>query len=264
MAKQNKIHIEYNLRKSELTAIAATFVIVSMALCYVIVAYTPLRYRIPGYPSEETQAQIRNDRMMIDSLQRSLYRWDIYTTNLRRILEGDTPIPLDSMLRRASAEVLEDPEELSEADQQLRGLMSEMETYEFEEDDPNDTDIEGRHFFRPLSGAVTGTFDELQHPYIEVSAPAGSSVQSILDGTVIATDWSDSNEWHIVIQHAGGIISIYRNCSSLLKKTGDKVDAGAAVAVLGGNTATDGNLSSLRFEMWSNGESVDPVDFIKF
>lgn len=264
MSKQNKIHIEYNIRKRDLIAVLCGAVVVLMALFFVITAYTPLRYAIPGYPSREMTDQIRNDRMLMDSLQRSLYRWDLYTTNLRKVLEGETPVPLDSLLRQAAVESSDEQTlEMSAADSTLRSIMTEQEIFNIEEEDINETDIEGRHFFRPLNGVVSASYDLMQHPYIEVVAPEGASIKSVLDGTVISADWSASAGWSMIIQHGGGIISIYRNCNVLLKKVADKVSAGTAVAVLGSSDGK-GGAGVLRFEMWSGGESVDPAEYIKF
>lgn len=264
MSKQNKIHIDLNIRKWDLTALVCGAVAVLMALFFVITAYTPLRYAIPGYPSREMTDQIRNDRMLMDSLQRSLYRWDLYTSNLRKVLEGETPVPLDSLLRQAASASYDQEQtlEMSAADSTLRSIMTEQEIFNIEEEDINDTDIEGRHFFRPLNGVVSASYDLLQHPYLEIVAPDGSSIKSVLDGTVISTDWSASAGWSMIIQH-GGIISIYRNCNVLLKKVGDRVSAGTAVAVLG-SSEEQGGTGVLRFEMWSSGESVDPAEYIKF
>lgn len=264
MSKQNKIHIDYTIRKRDLVAMLCGAVVALMAFFFVIIAFTPLRYTIPGYPSREMTDQIRNDRMLMDSLQRSLYRWDLYTTNLRKVLEGETPVPLDSLLRQAASVSSEEQTlEMSAADSTLRSIMTEQEIFNIEEEDVNDTDIEGRHFFRPLNGVVSVPYDVMQHPYLEVVAPDGSSIKSVLDGTVISTDWSASEGWSMIIQHGGGIISIYRNCNVLLKKVADKVSAGTAVAVLG-SSAEQGGTGMLHFEMWSSGESVDPAEYIKF
>ena len=48
-----------------------------------------------------------------------------------------------------------------------------------------------------------------------------------------------------------------------MKKTGDKVTAGTAIAIVGGTGSTaDGD--HLHFELWHKGEAVDPTKYISF
>ena len=80
---------------------------------------------------------------------------------------------------------------------------------------------------------------------------------------MIYAGWSDEAGNTIQIQHEGGIISIYKHNEKLLKNVGDKVTAGSPIALVGGT----GSLSTgehLHFELWHNGEAVDPVRYINF
>ena len=123
--------------------------------------------------------------------------------------------------------------------------------------------IEGMHFFTPLKGVISQEFDKVTHPYVDVTAPANSVVMAVLDGTVIFAGWNDESGYTIQIQHENDIVSIYKHNSKLLKKTGDKITAGAPVAIVGGT----GELSTgdhLHFELWYKGEAVNPTDYINF
>ena len=85
----------------------------------------------------------------------------------------------------------------------------------------------------------------------------------MLDGTVISAGWNDDTGYTIQIQHNNNLVSIYKHNSRLLKKTGDRVSAGTPIAVIGDT----GNLSygiHLHFELWHNGETIDPTAYIKF
>ena len=101
------------------------------------------------------------------------------------------------------------------------------------------------------------------HPFIDITAPAGSVVKAVLDGTVISSGWSSDTGHTIQLQHTDDIISIYKHNEKLLKKTGDKVKAGTAIALVGNS----GDLSTgthLHFELWHKGEAIDPLKYIKF
>ena len=114
------------------------------------------------------------------------------------------------------------------------------------------------HFFTPLKGVFSFRFDLITHPYFDVSAPDGSPVKAVLDGTVIFNDYSEYDGYSLIIQHDGGVISVYHHLDRLLCKTGDRVSAGTAIAFLG---SVPGHL---HFALWHNGEPVDPELYIKF
>ena len=101
------------------------------------------------------------------------------------------------------------------------------------------------------------------HPYVDITAPAGSVVKATLDGTVIFAGWTDDAGNTIQIQHDGDIVSIYKHNDRLLKKIGDKVSAGTPVALVG-NTGEITTGAHLHFELWHKGETVDPTKYIKF
>ena len=113
------------------------------------------------------------------------------------------------------------------------------------------------------SGVVSQGYDPALHPYIDITAPAGSVVKAVLDGTVINDSWSDDTGYTIQIQHNGDLISIYKHNEKLLKKTGEKVTAGSPIALVG-NTGKLTTGEHLHFELWYQGETVDPARYISF
>ena len=66
------------------------------------------------------------------------------------------------------------------------------------------------------------------------------------------------------IQHKNGFVSIYKNNTLLLKKVGDKVRTGEAIAVIGDGKAKDNADLVLGFELWYKGNPVNPEDYIAF
>ena len=67
----------------------------------------------------------------------------------------------------------------------------------------------------------------------------------------------------IQVQHKNNIISMYKHNAKLLKKTGEAVKAGEALAIVGNS----GELTTgphLHFELWYSGVPVDPLKYISF
>jgi len=242
-----------------------SILVVLTALIYSIVAFTPLRTFIPGYPDAHSKRAAIQNAMRIDSLENVIYRWELYSENLRRVVDGEEPLKIDSIINARSSRQVSQEElaELTTKDSLLRQHVKEEEQFGISDRDKRNLPIEGLHFFTPLKGIVSQGYDPAVHPFIDITAPAGSVVKATMDGTVIYDGWSEEAGYTIQIQHDGDIISIYKHNVKLLKKTGDKVSAGSPIALVG----STGSLSTgdhLHFELWHKGESVDPTKYINF
>ena len=232
-------------------------VVVLFAIVYALLAYTPLRTSIPGYPDAHTRRAAIQNAIRMDSLENVISRWEYYSENMLRVIEGEAPLPVDSVIRLADAAVASgrDAAFLAQRDSALRDLVNAEEQFGVTDRQERVLPIEGMHFFTPLKGVVSQGFDGVLHPYVEISAPANSVVMAVLDGTVIFDGWDDGSGYTVAIQHEGGIISIYKHNAKLLHKTGDHVSSGTSIALAGDH---------LRFELWYRGAAVDPAKYIVF
>ncbi|MGM9738482.1 MAG: M23 family metallopeptidase [Candidatus Cryptobacteroides sp.] len=251
--------------RTGLFVIIISTITVIMAVSFSLVAFTPIRTFIPGYPDAHSKREAINNALRIDSLQNVIYTWMFYTDNLRRVIEGADPVAIDSIIRNTSASEADAAARASAAGQDsvLRDAVRKTEQFGLSTAAERKLPIEGMHFFTPLKGVVSQGYDQLLHPYIDITAPANSVVMAVLDGTVINAGWSDDSGYTIQIQHSDDIVSIYKHNQKLLKKTGDKVVAGAPVALVG-NTGALTTGDHLHFELWYKGEAVDPTKYINF
>ena len=243
-----------------LVIISALVVLFGGALA--LLSFTPLKTLIPGYPNAHTQRAAIQNAIKIDSLERVISRWELYSDNLVRVLDGEAPLSIDSILTiTAAPESEHDAAFLARQDSLLREGVNRQEQFELAGNAPRALPIEGLHFFTPLKGVVSQGFNANFHPYVEITAPAGSVVMAALGGTVISDGWNDETLYTITIQHENDIVTIYKHNQKLLKHTGDKVSAGSSIALSG--ESGDGD-AHLRFELWVKGESVDPSQYISF
>ena len=241
--------------------------LIGAALVWCLVAFTPLRTTIPGYPDARTRNMAVQNALKIDSLEQIITRWDLYAENLRRVVSGEQPLNIDSVLRvKAPLDSL--PADAAALEQRESLLREEVvrSGQGLQDGKGRKTPIEGRHFIPPLKGVVSAEYDPVHHPYLDISAPAGSPVVSVLDGTVVFAGWSDEMGYTIAVQHAGDLLTFYKRNQKLLKATGDKVTAGTSIALVGqtgsAENATTGD--HLHFELWYGGEPVNPVQYINF
>ena len=89
-----------------------------------------------------------------------------------------------------------------------------------------------------------------------ISAPMGNSVQAVHHGRVVFADYFGGHGLLVIIDHGEGYMSLYAHNQRLLKKAGEPVQAGEAIATVGnsGGQASAG----LYFEIRHQGKPVDP------
>ena len=234
-----------------------------LLICFLLIAFTPLRTFIPGYPNAQARRTAVQNAIRIDSLETQILQWELYTENLKRVVAGEEPLLLDSLILKQQAAGKDlDPAFLARRDSLLRARVVEAE--QFEVSGPRrDLPIEALSFYTPLKGVVSQGFDRTLHPYVDVTAPTGTAVMAVLDGTVVFAGWEEADGYTLAIQHKGDILSVYKHNEKLLKKAGESVKAGTPVALVGSSSSlTKGD--HLRFELWYAGEAVDPAAYISF
>ena len=251
--------------RTQMTVGIISAVVVVMVGFFCLVAYTPIRTFIPGFPDANSRRQAVQNALRIDSLQTRILQWELYTENLRRVVAGEDPLRLDTLIlgSQAGTRSVSDARYLAIRDSLLRADVRQEEQFDVSSQTRQNLPIEALSFYSPVKGVVSRGFDRVLHPWVDVTAPAGSMVMSVLDGTVVFTDWVQESGYTLVIQHANDLISIYKNNQKLLHKSGDAVKAGTPVAMLASsNSLTKGD--HLHFELWYKGAAVDPALYIKF
>jgi murein DD-endopeptidase MepM/ murein hydrolase activator NlpD len=208
---------------------------------------------------------IVNDALRIDSLEQVFELQNQYITNLQDIIAGtvkiDTVYSVDS-LARVRTELLMERTELEES---FMRQYEEAERYNITSQSQPVTDVSSITMFRPTAGLVTQSYDALdQHLGVDIAASPNQSVVAVLDGTVLMSTYTSDMGYTICIVHPGELISVYKHCESSLKKTGDRVKQGDVVALVGRGTDRALQGSHLHFELWYQGQPLDPEKYILF
>lgn len=245
-----------SMSKGRFAVVLTTIIVFVLAAIFSLIAFTPIRTFIPGYPDARSRREAISNAMKIDSLETAIARWEFYTDNLMRVVEGREPISLDSLITAVSDTSIskKDVDLMLKKDSLLRVKVASEEKFAVSGKNRSMT-IEGLQFFTPVKGVISRPYDSVMHPFLDVTAPSGSVIMSVLDGYVIDAYWSDEKGCSTVIQHDNNIVSVYRSSQKNLKKTGDKVSAGTPIAIIGDH---------LHLEVWYKGEAVDPSKYINF
>ena len=228
-----------------------------------IITFTPLRNYLPGYMNSEVREQVVRNALRADSLQWVLERQRMYIMNIQDIISGkikaDSVQSIDSLTTIRSEELME----RTKAEEDFLRQYEETERYNLTTID-NAPAVTGLIFFRPTRGMVSSEFDANKKHYgIDIAASPNESVLSTLDGTVILATYTADTGYVIQVQHGQNLVSVYKHCGSLLKKVGDTVKAGEAIALVG-NTGEKTTGPHLHFEIWNRGRALDPAKYIVF
>ena len=251
-------------------------VIIGMALLLIIIttfiiAFTPLREYIPGYSDASLDREVYELSLRTDSLSREMQKKDIYFENLKKIVEG-YDFAADSAL--ASVNIYEPlPAGVTDTITLRKSVQDSILRAEYEAQ--NQYDLFGKdflsttkpsslvkNFYVPLTGKVINAFNaDKGHFGVDIATEGDKIINATLEGTVVFANWSIDNGYCIGIQHEDSYFSVYKHNATLLKKEGEYVKAGEAIAILGKSGETE-TFEHLHFELWHNGIALDPVEYM--
>lgn len=107
-----------------------------------------------------------------------------------------------------------------------------------------------------------GTVTSKEHTGMDFGAMRGTPILSINDGTVVyVRNHSIGLGLHLVVDHGGGILSVYGHTSRIIVKEGDEVKKGQKIAEVGATGYSTGN--HLHLEIWENEQPKDPRNYLK-
>ncbi|MBI5730401.1 MAG: M23 family metallopeptidase [Ignavibacteriales bacterium] len=113
-------------------------------------------------------------------------------------------------------------------------------------------------FIEPTNGVITQGFNSANgHMGIDFGVASGSPVYASAGGLIIFAEYTVESGYQIMIQHDNNYLTIYKHCSSLIKKIRERVTQGELIA-LSGNTGKNTTGPHLHFEIWQSGKPIDP------
>jgi murein DD-endopeptidase MepM/ murein hydrolase activator NlpD len=124
----------------------------------------------------------------------------------------------------------------------------------------------GGGLIRPAQGRLSSGFGMRVHPIsrrrrlhagIDIAAPTGTPIIAAAPGVVIFSGWRGGYGNAVIIDHGGGLSTLYGHCSRLLVKSGQRVKQGQRIALMGSTGYSTG--PHLHFETRINGKPVNPL-----
>lgn len=239
-----------------------------VGLTTALISFTKLREFVPGYPDAYTRENIIKNVERLDSLEYELELRDRYFQTINAIVSGREPIERFPE-RDTTVDYSNITFNTSIEDSLLRAQIEQEDQYNLSlgmEPVAQFTGLSEIHFFPPVKGIVSSKFDpRTKHFGVDVVANRPeATVSATLDGVVIFTGWTMETGYVIHLQHANNLISVYKHNAALLKQTGEAVKGGDSISIIGdsGELYTSG--PHLHFELWFNGEAINPQHYILF
>lgn len=163
---------------------------------------------------------------------------------------------------------------------QYEGLSKLMKDIEAQEKAVNDEikrlqmerDYVGGELAWPAPGyyRVTSKFGNRFHPTlkrwklhtgVDLGVPSGSKIVAANTGVVLLAKYNVAYGNYVVIDHGGGISTLYAHNKKLLVTPGQSVERGQVIAYSGSTGYSTG--PHLHFEYRINGEYQNPLDYLK-
>ncbi len=239
--------------------VSSIFILIG-GLTWLAISHTPLRQLIPGYAKIEANEQFVQLVESVDALEKSIDERQTYMNAFKKIvtsgvpeekeIEGGNGVQGESVPITAQSDV----------------VIPQVTRNELTSNQAQNNDIIGvlsttRHYV-PVNGIISSAYNPaIKHYGVDFLAPANTPIKVMMEGYVISAGWDIETGYTIGVQHKGNILSFYKHNSQLLKEKGTFVSAGEAIAIIG-NTGTLSTGPHLHFELWHNGTSVNPADYL--
>ena len=262
----------FTFRLSRLNVFIAlgTMTIILIFLTSILIAFTPLREYIPGYTNVGIQKRLYELQIKTDSIEKDLKRKDFFINALKDIINGkdltsEIPVPENTRKNYSDIRIRKSAE-----DSLLRMEIESQNKYNLlrigssERASIQKRIIGNILLFTPMKGIITNEFNpNTKHFGVDLVAKKDEAIKAVLDGTVVLSEWTLETGYVIILQHQQNLVSVYKHNSALLKQCGEFVKAGDPIAIIG----ESGEFTSgphLHFELWNDGNPVNPKDYITF
>ena len=115
----------------------------------------------------------------------------------------------------------------------------------------------------PVSSGIVSSFYDPSNSHfgIDITCKEEEPIKSVLDGTVLMSSWTKDSGYVISIIHPNNLISVYKHNSKVFVEPGQIIKTGDVISIIG-NTGELSTGPHLHFELWLNGKSINPSEFI--
>lgn len=218
--------------------------------------------------------EIETEKNAIDAEKKELEENKITLASLKNNLEVKLASLEDTVKVRTKylSDLKEDQKDLEKSIDALQKKADELEK-ELQKlaSNSSTSTYTGGSMTWPLPGfmGISSYFGNRLHPVLKVykmhtgvdiagAGCNGKNVVAAADGKVITAGWISGYGYTVMIDHGGGIVTLYAHSQKLLVKVGQQVKRGQAIMLVGSTGYATG--PHLHFEVRVNGKYVNPLN----
>ena len=113
----------------------------------------------------------------------------------------------------------------------------------------------------PLDSIDSEEHSKEFHRGIDIANGDGTPVRATADGVVRLASWQGGYGRLIILDHGRGYRTYYAHNSKILVKPGDPIKRGQVISLMGTSGMSTGY--HLHYEVWQNGQALNPIKFVK-
>jgi len=258
-----------NFNYARLLVITTASLIILFSVSFYLSSTILARWFHPASKEVEINKQLLRLSAAVDSLSNQLAVREKILLGVNKAISGDSEfLKEDSLLAIKAKKTVKDVniDAVDPVDAEFRKEFENAGTGTVRMvSNPASMSLQDMFLFNPVSGGIlSDKFNPgIKHYGIDLVAKKDETIKCVADGTVVLSSWTHDTGHIIAVQHAGNLISVYKHNSVLLKKEGNLVKAGEAIAVIGNS----GELTTgphLHLELWYNSNPINPEQFISF
>lgn len=203
------------------------------------------------------EAKKKEADLLVTRINELKQRQTEYRTQLTRHMERK-----QAFLREYRAQENQLEKELDELERESMAIAAQLAKYY-----GSGTKVIWRgDFLQPVSGRISSGFGMRHHPIlkksrmhngVDIAAPTGTPIRAAGTGRIIRASYSSGYGNCVIIDHGGGVATLYAHCSSILVTVGQMVERGDLIARVGSTGLATG--PHLHWEVRVNGQPVNPL-----
>jgi len=240
-----------------------------------LLSHTILRKWLnPAYIEQENRNKLMHLYMSLESLEKKNAQQDKFIKLFQSTLEekGDPTYALEDMPiepLKDTVPSIEEHELLAEGDppievQTMNKGLGVAHAHVAETSYTVSNSLFDLFLFAPLEGIITTPFNpQIEHYGLDIVGKEHAPIKCIADGRVVLSTWTVETGWVIIVQHSKNLLSVYKHNATLFKKASDLVEGGEVIAIMG-NSGEFTTGPHLHFEVWYDGNAVNPEEIISF
>ena len=217
---------------------------------------------------QSRKKEIELEKEKLDNNQEQLATIKANQTKTARILEN-TKTVRENFIAKLSDKEKNIQAQIDEYNRQFAEVNAEILALAME---GLDTQYIGGVFAWPTPGytRITSKYGMRTHPItgvyklhtgVDIGAPMGASFVAANDGIVVKAGYNGAYGNMVIIDHGGGIQTLYAHGSEIMVNVGDVVKKGETVVLKVGSTGYSTGAHA-HFEVRINGQTVDPMPYI--